>query len=162
MGVIYRFYILKYCLKYLSNFVRCLLEIPKLSNVRLTELWNIIHPTQNLIEIIYSNLRNKRRGTAILSSAIFHPLLTYLRPLRLFFLKLFTKNPFFMSTSGRILADFHPIRTYFGFFNPLRLFIFENGAASTFIRPSTFIPEVRVLPWECPPVWDHTHTLLNQ
>ena len=49
-----------------------------------------------------------------------------------------------MSTSGRILADFHPIRTYFGFFNPLRLFIFENGAASTFIRPSTFIPEVRV------------------
>ena len=94
--------------------------------------------------VIYSNLRNKRRGTAILSSAIFHPLLTYLRPLRLFFLKLFTKNPFFMSTSGRILADFHPIRTYFGFFNPLRLFIFENGAASTFIRPSTFIPEVRV------------------
>ena len=92
----------------------------------------------------YSNLRNKRRGTAILSSAIFHPLLTYLRPLRLFFLKLFTKNPFFMSTSGRILADFHPIRTYFGFFNPLRLFIFENEAASTFIRPSTFIPEVRV------------------
>ena len=50
-----------------------------------------------------------------------------------------------MSTSGRILADFHPIRTYFGFFNPLRLFIFENGAASTFIRPSTFIPEVRVI-----------------
>ena len=50
-----------------------------------------------------------------------------------------------MSTSGRILADFHPIRTYFGFFNPLRLFIFENGAASTFIRPSTFIPEVRVV-----------------
>ena len=94
--------------------------------------------------LYYSNLRNKRRGTAILSSAIFHPLLTYLRPLRLFFLKLFTKNPFFMSTSGRILADFHPIRTYFGFFNPLRLFIFENGAASTFIRPSTFIPEVRV------------------